>query len=92
MIYRPDIVKDEHIKYLDRLQASGVTNMFGATEYLVPFFSLSRDDAKEILMYWMRSYDELHPPKPPADPGKKPLIETRGSYTPTQNQVAPPPP
>ena len=31
---RPDIVKDEHLEYLDGLRKSSVTNMFGAGSYV----------------------------------------------------------
>ena len=31
---RSEIVTDEHLKYLDGLRESGVTNMFGAGEYV----------------------------------------------------------
>jgi hypothetical protein len=53
---RPEIVKDEHLEYLDRLRESGVTNMYGAGPYIEQEFMLSREDAKEILMYWMKSF------------------------------------
>ena len=53
---RPEIVTDEHLGYLDNLRESGVTNMFGAGEYVEQEFSLDRKDAKDILMYWMQSF------------------------------------
>lgn len=53
---RPEIVEDEHLEYLDRLRESGITNMFGAGSFIEEEFNLSREDAKEILMYWMESF------------------------------------
>ena len=53
---RPEIVTDEHLEYLDELRESGITNMFGAAPFLEEDFCLSRADAKEILMYWMKSF------------------------------------
>ena len=61
MVEKPDSVRDEHLGYLDGLRESGVTNMFGAGAYLLKTFNyLSKDEAGEILVYWMRSYGERH--------------------------------
>lgn len=60
-VNRPDIVEDAHLAYLDKLRESGVTNMFGAAPYLQTMFGLNRNDAKEILLYWMASFEERHP-------------------------------
>ena len=47
---------DEHAAYLDRLRASGTTNMFGAASYLVAEFpELSLTEARDILIQWMES-------------------------------------
>lgn len=35
MTNRPEIVTEEHLKFLDRLRESGATNMYGASPYLV---------------------------------------------------------
>jgi hypothetical protein len=51
-----------HLTYLDRLQKSGATNMFGARPYLAKKFpSLTNQESGEVLAYWMDSYDERHP-------------------------------
>lgn len=60
-VERPDIVSDGYLKYLDDLQESSVTNMHGAGSYLTGRFSLSRNEAREVLQYWMDSYEERHP-------------------------------
>ena len=57
---RPSIVTDEHLEYLDELRDSGDTNMFGARPYLAVEFGLSKNEAREILSYWMKSYGERH--------------------------------
>ena len=59
-IERPTIAKDEHLKYLDKLRDSGVTNMFGGGTYLTQSFGLKKRDAQEILVYWMESFTERH--------------------------------
>jgi hypothetical protein len=58
---RPDFVTDDHLEYLDMLRESAVTNMFGAGPYVENHFGVSRSEAKTIVVYWMQSYDELHP-------------------------------
>ena len=57
---KPEIVTEEHLIYLDDLRESGVTNMFGAGQYLEDDFGLSRDEAREILTYWMKTFSERH--------------------------------
>lgn len=42
--------------YLENLRRSGVTNMFGATPYLMDEFGLSKREASSILAEWMRNY------------------------------------
>ena len=54
---RPETVTDEHLIYLDDLRESGVTNMFGATSYVASHFGLPKDEAKDILVYWMESFE-----------------------------------
>jgi len=54
-------IKETYLTYLDRLRESGVTNMFGAAPYLVERFNVSRNDAREILMHWMKTFETRHP-------------------------------
>ena len=61
MIERPDIVKDEHLIFLDDLRKSGVTNMFGARRYVEDWFDIDRDQAMQIVVYWMRTFLDRHP-------------------------------
>ena len=60
-VERPEVVKDEHLTYLDDLRESGITNMFGAGEYVERRFSLDRSTARTILTFWMKSFNERHP-------------------------------
>ena len=58
---RPHIVEDEHLEFLDQLQESATTNMFGAATYLrYEYPNLSKPDARKVLMYWMESFGERH--------------------------------
>lgn len=49
-------MKNEYYEYLDALRESGVVNMFGAGAYLEHQFGLSRYEAKDILIAWMKQY------------------------------------
>lgn len=61
MIERPEIVKDEHLITLDNIRESGITNMFGAAPYLQEFYpELSMKEAKDILLYWMKTFSDRH--------------------------------
>lgn len=55
---RPEIVKDEHLKWLNALRASGKCNMFGAAAPLAEAFELSKNNARTILVYWMENFKE----------------------------------
>lgn len=52
---------EEYFEYLDQLRESGVTNMFGATPYLIEEFGVDRPTARRILNEWMYSFSERHP-------------------------------
>ena len=49
----------EYYQYLEVLRESGVTNMFGASTYLVESFGLKSREARKILGSWMENYDAL---------------------------------
>lgn len=57
---RPEIVTEAHLEFLDELRESGETNMFGAAEYVVDEFIISKSEAETILKYWMKSFGEHH--------------------------------
>lgn len=48
----------EYFDYLVELRDSGVTNMWGAAPYLEHQFGLSRQEAKDILIAWIESFDK----------------------------------
>ena len=47
----------DYFNYLEELRQSGVTNMFGATPYLMEEFGMSQREAKDVLLQWMKSYE-----------------------------------
>ena len=49
-------VPEEYLDYLDKLRESGITNMFGAAPYLQAEFDLTKQEAKDVLVYWMRTF------------------------------------
>jgi hypothetical protein len=49
----------EHKIYLDNLRESGVTNMMGATPYLMEQFDIDKRKAREILSEWITSYKNV---------------------------------
>ena len=50
--------QEDYFAYLSELQASGVTNMFGAASYLEDKFWLEPSEAKEVLRLWIKSFEE----------------------------------
>ncbi len=61
-VEKPEYLTEEHLLFLDRLRESGVTNMFGAVPYiLLEFPDLSEQQAKQVLLYWMKTFSDRHP-------------------------------
>ena len=60
MIERPEVVKDAHLDYLDKLRESGETNMYGSGPYVEREFLVTRRQAQDIVIYWMESFEERH--------------------------------
>jgi hypothetical protein len=52
-----DFPKNEYYAYLESLRDSGVTNMWGAAPFLQYEFGISYEDAKNILVDWIKSYE-----------------------------------
>ena len=50
--------KQEYFDYLMDLRDSGVTNMFGAPAYLQRDFCLSVQEAREIFLEWIKTFDK----------------------------------
>ena len=58
---RPDFTEEYHLEYLDDLRESGITNMWGAAPYLESEYpELEKQQAREILFYWMDSFSKRH--------------------------------
>ena len=50
--------KEEYFDYLVELRDSGVTNMWGAGPYLEDEFNLTKQEAKDVLVAWIKSFEE----------------------------------
>jgi len=50
--------KESMFQYLDDLRESGQVNMFGSGAYLQSAFGLSRYEAKDVVMEWMKTFGE----------------------------------
>ena len=48
----------EMFDYLNDLRESGVTNMFGASPYLVNEFGIDKYEARKVLSKWMENFNE----------------------------------
>lgn len=55
------ILKERMFEYLDSVRSSGVTNMFGAAPYVQTEFGLTKQEAKDVLIEWMQTFEERHP-------------------------------
>jgi hypothetical protein len=53
---RPALYNDLVEDYLHDLRESAVTNMFGASPYLVQCFGMTEDEARACLSFWMRTF------------------------------------
>ena len=62
MINEQDIIFDEISNevflYLEELRESGVTNMFGAHQYVMEDFEISKPLAIKLVKTWMDSYND----------------------------------
>lgn len=58
----PPNTTEEHLEFLDDLREDGITNMFGAAPFLQREFpDLTKREAREILIDWMRTFESRHP-------------------------------
>lgn len=56
---KPAGLTESHLMYLDHLRESGACNMYGASAYLmVRFPTLNKQEANDILGYWMKTFAE----------------------------------
>jgi len=52
------ILTEAHAKFLEKLRKSGKTNMWMAAPFIQNKFGVSRSEAKDILLAWIKSFDE----------------------------------
>jgi len=55
---KPQFMLDVHLEFLDRLRELGSTNMFGASRDLAAHFGLELEQARDILKYWMSTFEQ----------------------------------
>jgi hypothetical protein len=55
---KPEFLIKDHLIYLDSLRESGITNMFGAAQYLTKAFPINIKEARIVLKYWMETFSE----------------------------------
>lgn len=55
-----ELQREEYLEFLDNLRESGVTNMFGAGQYLEEAYDLSQNDARDVLLFWMETFGDRH--------------------------------
>lgn len=48
----------EVLEYLNKLRKSGKTNMFGARVYIIKEFPVDQEEAKRLLMLWMKNFNK----------------------------------
>ena len=50
--------RDEYFDFLVALRDSGDTNMWGSGPYLEIEFNLTKEEAKDVLVAWIKSFEE----------------------------------
>jgi hypothetical protein len=55
---KQSILTQEHSDYLLALRDSGVVNMWGAAPYIQDRFDVSYQEAKTILIEWIKSFEK----------------------------------
>lgn len=50
--------EQEAFEYLNDLRTSGITNMFGASPYLVEEFNIDKKEATRVLGLWMDNFNK----------------------------------
>ena len=48
--------QEQVFDYLDELRERGITNMFGATPYIISAFGVDKFEAGNLLKNWMKTY------------------------------------
>lgn len=50
--------KEAMFLFLDDLRESGITNMWGASVYLQEVFEVTKIEARDVLLEWMKTFKE----------------------------------
>ena len=50
--------KEAMFLFLDDLRESGITNMWGAGVYLQEVFEVTKIEARDVLLEWMKNFSE----------------------------------
>ncbi len=59
VLEKPSFIKKEHLILLNALEESAALNMFISVPYLLENDpELSADQAQQVLIYWLKSYNE----------------------------------
>lgn len=53
-----NIDKNVVFEFLDEIRESSSINMFGAAPYIVDAFGVTRYEAKDLLLEWMRTFGQ----------------------------------
>lgn len=53
---KPKGYTKDHEQYLNELREEGLVNMFGAASWLETDFDLTRHQAKDYVLYWMKNF------------------------------------
>lgn len=56
----PNNKDDIYFEYLDDLRDSGATNMYAAVPYLMDAYDLPKQEAINVLVRWVKTYDDRH--------------------------------
>jgi len=56
----PEFTQEDVYQFLDELRESGVTNMFGASPYIIKEFHVTRYEAHRLLNKWMVDWNKRH--------------------------------
>lgn len=51
-------IEKDTLEFLNGLRDSGVTNMYGATDYIIDEFDVSRKEAAQMLSLWMKNFNK----------------------------------
>ncbi len=51
-------IEKDTLEFLNGLRDSGVTNMYGATDYIIEEFNVSRKEAVQMLSLWMKNFNK----------------------------------